>query len=114
MINSNPHVALYALLVRNNIIFKKRLLDLSFSYLLMFTQVLESCVKNCGSLIHDEIATKQYMEQLKELVKTSPHENVRLKTLELIQAWAHAFRHSPKYRTVQVINYCYTCYHLTV
>lgn len=42
------------------------------------------------------------MEQLKELVKTSPHENVRMKTLELIQAWAHAFRHSPKYRTVQV------------
>lgn len=77
IINSNPHVALYALLV------------------------LESCVKNCGTLIHDEIATKQYMEQLKELVKTSPHENVRLKTLELIQAWAHAFRHSPKYRTVQ-------------
>lgn len=77
MINSNPHVALYALLV------------------------LESCVKNCGTLIHDEIATKQYMEQLKELVKTSPHENVRMKTLELIQAWAHAFRHSPKYRTVQ-------------
>ncbi|XP_018399484.1 PREDICTED: LOW QUALITY PROTEIN: hepatocyte growth factor-regulated tyrosine kinase substrate-like [Cyphomyrmex costatus] len=77
MINSNPHVALYALLV------------------------LESCVKNCGSLIHDEVATKQYMEQLKELVKTSPHENVRLKTLELIQAWAHAFRHYPKYRTIQ-------------
>ncbi|XP_011158521.1 hepatocyte growth factor-regulated tyrosine kinase substrate [Solenopsis invicta] len=77
MINSNPHVALYALLV------------------------LESCVKNCGTLIHDEIATKQYMELLKELVKTSPHENVRMKTLELIQAWAHAFRHSPKYRTVQ-------------
>ncbi|XP_070163301.1 hepatocyte growth factor-regulated tyrosine kinase substrate isoform X2 [Polyergus mexicanus] len=77
IINPNPHVALYALLV------------------------LESCVKNCGTLIHDEIATKQYMEQLKELVKSSPHENVRLKTLELIQAWAHAFRHSPKYRTVQ-------------
>ncbi|XP_014476437.1 PREDICTED: hepatocyte growth factor-regulated tyrosine kinase substrate [Dinoponera quadriceps] len=75
--NSNPHVALYALLV------------------------LESCVKNCGTLIHDEITTKQYMEQLKELVKTSQHENVRQKTLELIQAWAHAFRNSPKYRAVQ-------------
>ncbi|XP_029045385.1 hepatocyte growth factor-regulated tyrosine kinase substrate isoform X1 [Osmia bicornis bicornis] len=75
--NSNPHVALYALLV------------------------LESCVKNCGTLIHDEIGTKQYMEQLKELVKTTPHENVKLKTLELIQAWAHAFRNSPKYRAVQ-------------
>lgn len=68
----------------------------------IYVQVLESCVKNCGTLIHDEIATKQYMEQLKDLIKTSQHENVRLKTLELIQAWAHAFRHSPKYRAVQV------------
>lgn len=77
MTNANPHVALFALLV------------------------LESCVKNCGTLIHDEIGTKQYMEQLKELVKTTTHENVKLKTLELIQAWAHAFRNSPKYRAVQ-------------
>lgn len=53
-------------------------------------------------MIHDEIGTKQYMEQLKELVKTTTHENVKLKTLELIQAWAHAFRNSPKYRAVQV------------
>lgn len=75
--NPNPHVALYALLV------------------------LESCVKNCGSLIHDEVGTKEYMEQLAELVKTTTHDNVKLKTLELIQAWAHAFRNSPKYRAVQ-------------
>ncbi|XP_066588091.1 hepatocyte growth factor-regulated tyrosine kinase substrate [Prorops nasuta] len=74
--NSNPHVALYALMV------------------------LESCVKNCGSLIHDEIGTKQYMEQLKEIVKTTPNDNVRNKILELIQAWAFAFRNSPKYRAV--------------
>ncbi|XP_033335667.2 hepatocyte growth factor regulated tyrosine kinase substrate [Megalopta genalis] len=77
MTNDNPHVALYALLV------------------------LESCVKNCGTLIHDEVGTKQYMEQLKELVKTTTHDNVKMKTLELIQAWAHAFRNSPKFRAVQ-------------
>lgn len=75
--NANPHIALFGLLV------------------------LESCVKNCGSLIHDEIGTKQYMEQLRDLVKTSPHENVRTKILDLIQAWAFAFRNSPKYRAVQ-------------
>ncbi|XP_054284785.1 hepatocyte growth factor-regulated tyrosine kinase substrate-like isoform X1 [Macrosteles quadrilineatus] len=77
LINPNPHVALFGLIV------------------------LESCVKNCGSLIHDEIGTKPYMEQLRELVRTSPHENVRSKVLELIQAWAFAFRNSPKYRAVQ-------------
>ncbi|XP_063990590.1 hepatocyte growth factor-regulated tyrosine kinase substrate [Diachasmimorpha longicaudata] len=75
--NANPHVAYYGLLV------------------------LESCVKNCGALIHDEIGTKQYMEQLKELVKTTTHENVKQKTLELIQAWAFAFRNNPKYTAVK-------------
>lgn len=74
--NPNPHVVLYALLV------------------------LESCVKNCGSLIHDEVGTKAYMEQLKELLKSTPHEDVRNKILELVQAWAYAFRNSPRYRAV--------------
>ncbi|XP_034936186.1 hepatocyte growth factor-regulated tyrosine kinase substrate [Chelonus insularis] len=75
--NPNPHVALFGLLV------------------------LESCVKNCGSLIHDEIGTKQYMEQLKELVKTTTHDDVKVKVLGLIQAWAFAFRNSPKYTAVK-------------
>ncbi|KAJ8664463.1 hypothetical protein QAD02_006125 [Eretmocerus hayati] len=74
--NENPHVAGFGLLV------------------------LESCVKNCGSLIHDEVGTKQYMEQLKEIAKTTKQEPVRNKILELIQAWAYAFRDSPKYRAV--------------
>lgn len=77
LFNQNPHIANFALLV------------------------LESLVKNCGYLIHDEIATKSYMEQLRELVKTSQNEQVRTKTLELIQAWAFAFRSNPKYHAVQ-------------
>lgn len=32
-------------------------------------QVLESVVKNCGQTIHDEVACKQTMEELKELFK---------------------------------------------
>lgn len=42
------------------------------------------------------------MEQLTDLVKSTPHENVKLKALELIQAWAFAFRNSPKYTAVKV------------
>ncbi|KAF4522709.1 hypothetical protein B566_EDAN012726 [Ephemera danica] len=75
--HANPHVAMFGL------------------------QVLESVVKNCGSLVHDEVGTKTYMEQLRDLVKSTPHENVRNKALELVQAWAYAFRNSPKYRAVQ-------------
>lgn len=72
----NPHVSLYAL------------------------QVLESCMKNCGSLIHDEVATKEFMEFLKNLVHTRG-DPVKGKICELIQVWGHAFRNEPKYKVVQ-------------
>lgn len=74
---TNPHVVLYAL------------------------QVLESWVKNCGSPIHQEVATKQFMEELKDLLKISTNESVKNKILELIQTWAHAFRNGPNYRIMQ-------------
>nr|XP_056723317.1 hepatocyte growth factor-regulated tyrosine kinase substrate [Euleptes europaea] len=75
--DKNPHVALYAL------------------------EVLESVVKNCGQTVHDEMANKQTMEELKELLKRQVEANVRNKILYLIQAWAHAFRNEPKYKVVQ-------------
>ncbi|KAM6905118.1 hepatocyte growth factor-regulated tyrosine kinase substrate isoform 5-T5 [Xenentodon cancila] len=75
--DKNPHVALYAL------------------------EVLESVVKNCGQTVHDEVACKQTMEELKDLLKKQTEPNVRNKILYLIQAWAHAFRNEPKYKVVQ-------------
>ncbi|XP_059414815.1 hepatocyte growth factor-regulated tyrosine kinase substrate-like [Carassius carassius] len=75
--DKNPHVALYAL------------------------EVLESVVKNCGQTIHDEVACKQTMEELKELFKKQTEPNVKNKILYLIQAWSHAFRNEPKYKVVQ-------------
>ncbi|KAF7227429.1 hepatocyte growth factor-regulated tyrosine kinase substrate isoform X6 [Nothobranchius furzeri] len=75
--DKNPHVALYAL------------------------EVLESVVKNCGQTVHDEVASKQTMEELKELLKKLTEPNVKNKILYLIQAWAHAFRNEPKYKVVQ-------------
>ncbi|XP_018603461.2 hepatocyte growth factor-regulated tyrosine kinase substrate-like isoform X3 [Scleropages formosus] len=74
--DKNPHVALYAL------------------------EVLESVVKNCGQTVHDEVANKQTMEELKDLIKQT-ETSVRDKLLYLIQAWAHAFRNEPKYKVVQ-------------
>lgn len=63
-----------------------------FNFSTSFIQVIESVVKNCGSPVHDEVATKQFMEELRELAKTTHHENVKDKILELILTWAHAFR----------------------
>ncbi|XP_012590206.1 PREDICTED: hepatocyte growth factor-regulated tyrosine kinase substrate, partial [Condylura cristata] len=75
--DKNPHVALYAL------------------------EVMESVVKNCGQTVHDEVANKQTMEELKELLKRQVEVSVRNKVLYLIQAWAHAFRNEPRYKVVQ-------------
>lgn len=80
MQSPNPHTALYSLLV------------------------LESVVKNCGSPIHDEIATKENCEMFTQLVESTPHENVKNKMLELIQAWAYAFRSMDKYTAIKVSN----------
>nr|KAF6295812.1 hepatocyte growth factor-regulated tyrosine kinase substrate [Myotis myotis] len=57
--DKNPHVALYAL------------------------EVMESVVKNCGQTVHDEVANKQTMEELKELLKRQVEVNVRNKILYL-------------------------------
>ncbi|CAH1104036.1 unnamed protein product [Psylliodes chrysocephalus] len=71
--SQNPHSALYALLV------------------------LESMVKNCGIIVHEELTTKSFCDFLHELSKTTPHENVRSKLLELIQTWNFVFRKNPKH-----------------
>jgi len=42
---------------------------------------MESCVKNCGVLIHEEIATKSFMEELRDLVKQGTDDTVKNKVL---------------------------------
>ncbi|XP_064624793.1 hepatocyte growth factor-regulated tyrosine kinase substrate-like isoform X2 [Lineus longissimus] len=74
--SENPHVCMFAL------------------------QVLESAVKNCGSTIHGEVGSKEFMEFLKDQAKTRT-DPVKPKILELIQVWSHAFRNDPSLRAVQ-------------
>ena len=75
--HQNPHVCIFAL------------------------HVLESCVKNCGSVLHVEIATRSFMEDLRDMARITTNETLRNKILELIQVWAHAFRNEPSYKAVQ-------------
>lgn len=80
---------------------KKKLFAQNPRVVLYALQVLESWVKNCGSPIHQEVGTKQFMEELKDLAKVSTNESVKSKILELIQTWAFAFRNEPNYRAMQ-------------
>ena len=63
---------------------------------------MESVVKNCGAPVHGEIATAQFMEEMRELVKQSNDEKVKGKVLELVQTWGTAFKGSQKYSIVTV------------
>lgn len=58
--------------------------------------------------MHEELTTKMYCDVLHDLAKTTPHEDVRQKLLELIQAWTFAFRKNPKYVALKVsIDFSY-------
>lgn len=74
--NDNPHVAHHALLV------------------------LEACMKNCGAKFHAEVATKDFMEDLKNLSLDGTPDKVKNKILELLQCWAIAFKDKPEYKIV--------------
>lgn len=56
--------------------------------------VLESCAKNCGSQFHEEIASRDFNEFIKDFVRRPKiGDQARIKMLELVQvSQAIAFR----------------------
>lgn len=51
-------------------------------------------------MFHNEVTTKQFMEEVHDLLKNSTDIKVKDEILRIIQAWAHAFRNEPAYRAV--------------
>ncbi|KPM03590.1 hepatocyte growth factor-regulated tyrosine kinase substrate-like protein [Sarcoptes scabiei] len=80
---------------------KKKLNSTNPNVQLMALQVLESCVKNCGSFFHIELATKEFMEEFHMILKNTIDNKVKNEILRLVQCWAHAFRKEPSYKAVQ-------------
>ncbi|KAM9325249.1 target of Myb1 membrane trafficking protein [Gastrophryne carolinensis] len=78
---------------------KKRIVgNKNFHEVMLALTVLETCVKNCGHRFHVLVANQEFVEGV--LVKTilpknNPPTIVYDKVLNLIQAWADAFRSSP-------------------
>ncbi|CAI2351251.1 unnamed protein product [Caenorhabditis sp. 36 PRJEB53466] len=62
--------------------------------------VLDACVKNCGHKVHSEVATREFMEDFKNLVTENKYEEVKNKSLEMLQCWATAFANKPEYKMV--------------
>uniref|UniRef100_A0A1I7YAF0 Hepatocyte growth factor-regulated tyrosine kinase substrate n=1 Tax=Steinernema glaseri TaxID=37863 RepID=A0A1I7YAF0_9BILA len=61
---------------------------------------LEACVKNCGAPFHKEVATKAFMEDMRNLASEGTSSKIRDKVLELIQCWASAFKSKSEYKIV--------------
>ncbi|KAM8930674.1 target of Myb1 membrane trafficking protein [Pelodytes ibericus] len=78
---------------------KKRIVgNKNFQEVMLALTALETCVKNCGHRFHVLVASHEFVEGV--LVKTilpknNPPTIVHDKVLNLIQAWADAFRSSP-------------------
>eukprot|EP00912_Choanoflagellata_sp_UC4_P000032 UC4_evm2s22 len=66
---------------------KKRMLHKNPNVALKAATVLEMVVKNCGSPVHEEVASKDFMADMRKLVQV----------LELIQIYAHVFKDEPRY-----------------
>ncbi|MPD03570.1 Hepatocyte growth factor-regulated tyrosine kinase substrate [Portunus trituberculatus] len=79
-----------------------RLKDSNPNVVLLALQVFESVVKNCGQSVHEQVACRAVMEQIHDVLRTNPNDDVRKKILLLLSTWVYAFRNEPKYRAVQV------------
>ncbi|XP_042864605.1 hepatocyte growth factor-regulated tyrosine kinase substrate-like isoform X3 [Penaeus japonicus] len=89
----NPKAAVQSLL--------NRLKDTNPNVVLLALQVFESVVKNCGQSVHEQVACRGVMEQVSDILRTNPNEEVRKKILMMLATWVYAFRNEPKYRAVQ-------------
>ena len=70
-------------------------------------------MKNCGLLVHEEISTKQFMEELRDLVKQSTDEKIKTKVgmLESNRVKHHRRPQIVKQEDMTIITCrCWSCY----
>lgn len=59
---------------------------------------LDTVMKNCGDAVHEEVITQNYLEELKDMAKTTTADRVKNKILEMVQAWGIAFKDKNEYK----------------
>ncbi|KAJ3320579.1 Vacuolar protein-sorting-associated protein 27 [Boothiomyces sp. JEL0866] len=72
---------------------KKRINHKNPNVTLLALKLTDTCVKNSGKLLLQEVTSRDFVDNLVSLVRQlNTHEQVRKKALELIQTWAVAFK----------------------
>lgn len=59
---------------------------------------LDTVMKNCGDAVHEEVITQTYLEELKDMAKTTTADRVKNMILEMVQAWGIAFKEKDEYK----------------
>ncbi|CAF0978869.1 unnamed protein product [Adineta steineri] len=65
--------------------------------------LLEALTKNCGKIFHTQIAQKDFLKDLRDILapKNNPPIAIQEKVLGMIQTWALAFRDDPDLKQVE-------------
>ncbi|KAI9246520.1 hypothetical protein BY458DRAFT_527825 [Sporodiniella umbellata] len=75
--------------------FKQRLSHKNPNVVLATLSLVDTCVKNSGSVFVREVATRDFMEEVTHVLKTGSNQDVKSKALYLIQIWGIAAKHNP-------------------
>ncbi|KAF8565523.1 hypothetical protein P879_10815, partial [Paragonimus westermani] len=78
---------------------KRRLQHDNPNIILHTLYVLESMMKNCGTSVHEEVATTDFMQALVSL--TTKSHDVCTQVLACIQNWAFVFKDKPEFSAIQ-------------
>ncbi|CAH8493643.1 unnamed protein product [Dicrocoelium dendriticum] len=77
---------------------KRRLQSENTNVTLHTLYVLESMMKNCGSSVHEEVVTPDFLQVLSSLTSRSPEVCTRI--LNCIQNWAFVFKGRPGFEAI--------------
>ncbi|EGZ04842.1 hypothetical protein PHYSODRAFT_353259 [Phytophthora sojae] len=97
VVDALSNVSNHAVLKESIRYLKLRLGDPSSRVVILALTLTESIVKNCGDLVHQEIATEPFMSEMEALYRTHASKRGRdsmeiaSRVLDMVQAWGEAF-----------------------